>query len=133
MTPDLPALLADPEPGDAMPRHDLGCKCWPHVSEKDAFRLIADVSYAEYRQGKSDSAALLAEVERLRAVVDAAQALSDFLETERATYDGVEGHFRPMACSPIEDETRLEDFGDRLRAALTVATTPDQEGATDDR
>ena len=32
--------------------HDLGCRCWPHVSEKDALDAIAAVGLAEYRSAR---------------------------------------------------------------------------------
>lgn len=42
-------------------RHDLGCRCWPHVSEQDALDAIAAVGLNEYRDGKRAVAAALAD------------------------------------------------------------------------
>lgn len=39
---------------DPMPVHDIGCRCWPHVSEKDALAQIAAVGLAEYRAKGDD-------------------------------------------------------------------------------
>lgn len=38
---------------DQMPIHDLGCRCYPHVSEKDALAQIERVALAEYRSARS--------------------------------------------------------------------------------
>ncbi len=43
--------------GQRMPRHDHGCTCWPHVSEKEALALIADVATLEYREGRDGRSA----------------------------------------------------------------------------
>lgn len=33
-----------------MARHDPGCSCWPHVSERDAHEAITRAATAEYRE-----------------------------------------------------------------------------------
>jgi hypothetical protein len=46
--------------------HDNGCRCWPHVSERDAIEAIVAVARAEYR-----SAAAYAATAKTPAPVDA--------------------------------------------------------------
>lgn len=41
--------------------HDLGCRCWPHVSQRDAVAAIEEVALAEYRDGLRRPAAAPAE------------------------------------------------------------------------
>lgn len=36
---------------DPMAIHDLGCQCWPHVSQQAAVKAIEAVALAEYRDG----------------------------------------------------------------------------------
>ena len=32
--------------------HDLGCTCWPHISQRDAIAAVEAAALAEYRDGK---------------------------------------------------------------------------------
>ncbi len=81
-----------------MPRHDHGCNCWPHVSEKEALALIADVATLEYREGRdARSAAYDDGWERGRA--DLAARIE-----ERLTAEWEGRHYRSEAMT---DEVRL--------------------------
>ena len=65
--PAAPTTPEIPETMDAMPTHDNGCQCWPHVSRRDAERTIEAVALAEYRSARSTPAEAL-DVELIEAV-----------------------------------------------------------------
>jgi hypothetical protein len=92
--------------GDSMPRHDIGCTCWPHVSERDAQEAVEAVALAEYRDGRR-ARAFSPDSEALRAVV--------------------QRYVDSQLCS-CNDEPDCPDrlFREQARAALTL------EGAVDD-
>jgi len=45
--------MTDPTPAatarDALEPHDIGCRCWPHVSQRDATAAVERVALLEYR------------------------------------------------------------------------------------
>jgi hypothetical protein len=55
----MTAPLTPESPSDGIPVHDLGCRCWPHVSEADALAQIERVALAEYRAGKTAATAAM--------------------------------------------------------------------------
>ena len=50
-------------------RHDPGCQCWPHVTEKDALEAIAGVGHLEYLDARRDIAAKDARIAALETLL----------------------------------------------------------------
>jgi hypothetical protein len=82
--------------------HDLGCRCYPHVAERDALDAIAAVGLAEYRDGK-------------RAAAPASSAGLDVL---RDAIDQLPRWMFAAGMQPKDEWVRYSD----VRAALATST-----------
>lgn len=129
--------MTDPEPlsADTMPtfantgelmHHDPGCRCWPHVSERDALDAIAAVGLAEYRSK-------VATLDEARATPSdlavAAQAVVESRRTFAVVTDSNRGTKPAREPRPEEWQTTVSGAAiDRLAAALRSVSADSTAG-----
>jgi hypothetical protein len=102
--------------GPLLEPHDNGCRCWPHVSQSDAFKAVEHAALMEYRSGRAASpagpeAVPQSEREGLR------RALQRLVETASVINGGGNGeNWTAFRCAISEG-----------RAALAPPAHPDEE------
>ena len=98
--------LIELEREDPFAPHDLGCRCWPHVSQRAAIEAAVQAAHGEYREGLKR-----AEARSLSPALSGAARIA----AERRRQVEVEGY------EAAHDRGHAEELA---RAGATYATPP---------